>query len=417
MEVAQELLPNLPRHALVAANTATRSGAQRSEGGEGHVAVNMESLMASEDGEPIQFSPQMAARMEEIRALLQNMNNRQQQQHQHSHSHLASASSPTPAPTEHTHSHSPDEAGDMGGGGAGGVDLRSVFKLLQTSGVFFILLLLRFMYDHRLGLIVMVAMAGTFHFVNMKLVQCIHHTAVREVGAGRLTSLSYPVWLLSFLVINITLVYYCFRDQALWNMLQYQMPIVAEVNIWALLWVVLVTDFVVKFATVAVKCCIFLLPAGCLPHRRRGKYYMFVEKVSQLYRLTLPVLPWFHYLIDDQAIGRWFAFITILIYVLFKTTSVFSATKEAIKAANRMRMQMSFGGKPGVEELLQRGTVCPICQDDYKEPILLSCKHIFCENCVSLWFDREKTCPMCRAQITDDPQWQDGSSSPSLQWY
>lgn len=44
-------------------------------------------------------------------------------------------------------------------------------------------------------------------------------------------------------------------------------------------------------------------------------------------------------------------------------------------------------------------------------------QHIFCENCVSLWFDREKTCPMCRAQITDDPEWRDGSTNPSLQWY
>ena len=47
------------------------------------------------------------------------------------------------------------------------------------------------------------------------------------------------------------------------------MPIVAEVDVWTLLWVVLVTDFVIKFATVAVKCCIYLLPSACLLHRRR----------------------------------------------------------------------------------------------------------------------------------------------------
>ena len=27
---------------------------------------------------------------------------------------------------------------------------------------------------------------------------------------------------------------------------------------------------------------------------------------------------------------------------------------------------------------------------------MLHCKHIFCEECVATWFDRDTTCPMCR---------------------
>jgi hypothetical protein len=49
---------------------------------------------------------------------------------------------------------------------------------------------------------------------------------------------------------------------------------------------------------------------------------MFVEKVSQLYRMTLPMLPWMHYLFDDQEIGRWFAILTVIIYTLFKVNTV-----------------------------------------------------------------------------------------------
>jgi hypothetical protein len=30
---------------------------------------------------------------------------------------------------------------------------------------------------------------------------------------------------------------------------------------------------------------------------------------------------------------------------------------------------------------------------------MLQCKHIFCEDCVSTWFDRDTTCPMCRAKV------------------
>ncbi|KAK7087365.1 E3 ubiquitin-protein ligase RNFT1-like [Littorina saxatilis] len=417
MDIAQELLPNLPRRAV---NTSTAGPRSVQSASEGQAVVDMSSLMAAEEGhgEPLTFTPQVAARMEEIRAMLQNMNSQQQQQHQHTHSHLSSQDSPPQGDHSHGHSHGDDTRGEgQGGGGGPQVDMRGLVKLLQTSGVFFVLLLLRFLYDHRLGLVVMVAMGGTFYYVNMKLVQCIHQTAVREGGSGRWLSVGYPLWLVFFLSVNIFLLYYSFRDQALWNTLQYKMPIVAEVDVWTLLWIVLVTDFTVKFATVALKCCIFLIPPACLPHRRRGKYYMFVERLSQLYRLTIPILPWVHYLHDDQEIGRWFAIATVIIYIIFKITSIFSAVKEVLKAGKKLTMQMSFGSKPGAEDLRQRGAVCPICQDNYKEPILLACKHIFCENCVSLWFDREKTCPMCRAQITDDPQWQDGSTTPSLQWF
>ena len=30
----------------------------------------------------------------------------------------------------------------------------------------------------------------------------------------------------------------------------------------------------------------------------------------------------------------------------------------------------------------------------------------------SQWFQRERKCPMCRAEIADDPKWKDGSTSP-----
>ena len=54
---------------------------------------------------------------------------------------------------------------------------------------------------------------------------------------------------------------------------------------------------------------------------------------------------------------------------------------------------------PTMEDLKTCGGVCPICHDNLQEPTMLHCKHIFCEECVATWFDRERTCPMCRAQV------------------
>ena len=97
---------------------------------------------------------QMASRMEEIRALLQSMNNQQQQQHQHTHSHFSPSDSPPQGDHTHSHTHGHSHGAEPGGEGPGGaapLDVRAVVRLLQTSGVFFILLLLRFVYDHYLG--------------------------------------------------------------------------------------------------------------------------------------------------------------------------------------------------------------------------------------------------------------------------
>ena len=38
-------------------------------------------------------------------------------------------------------------------------------------------------------------------------------------------------------------------------------------------------------------------------------------------------------------------------------------------------------------------------QDAYRDPVKLSCGHIFCADCCGEWFERERTCPMCRASV------------------
>ncbi|WAR03751.1 RNFT2-like protein [Mya arenaria] len=152
--------------------------------------------------------------------------------------------------------------------------------------------------------------------------------------------------------------------------LYYRLPATWKGDVFDLFWVAVISDYTVRFGAIILKALVAVTPTLCLPQKRKGKYYMMIEMLTQLYRTTLPVLPW------------------------------------------------KYGVEPSVEEVKSRGENCPICQDDYQDPIMLHCKHIFCENCVSIWFDREKTCPMCRAEIQhESPVWQDGSTSAHLQWY
>ncbi|WVZ19353.1 hypothetical protein V8G54_006675 [Vigna mungo] len=62
------------------------------------------------------------------------------------------------------------------------------------------------------------------------------------------------------------------------------------------------------------------------------------------------------------------------------------------------------------------GDMCAICQEKMQAPILLSCKHMFCEECVSEWFERERTCPLCRALVkpADLRTFGDGSTTKNL---
>ncbi|XP_074494073.1 nuclear factor 7, ovary-like [Sebastes fasciatus] len=51
---------------------------------------------------------------------------------------------------------------------------------------------------------------------------------------------------------------------------------------------------------------------------------------------------------------------------------------------------------------------CPVCQDIFKDPVVLSCSHSFCKNCVQRWW-REKLiheCPICKERhlLSDTPR-------------
>ncbi|KAK4363533.1 hypothetical protein RND71_018774 [Anisodus tanguticus] len=89
----------------------------------------------------------------------------------------------------------------------------------------------------------------------------------------------------------------------------------------------------------------------------------------------------------------------------------------ALKALSKK--EVHYGSHATPEQVNAAGDLCAICQEKMHAPILLHCKHIFCEDCVSEWFERERTCPLCRALVrpADLRSFGDGSTSLFFQLF
>ena len=48
---------------------------------------------------------------------------------------------------------------------------------------------------------------------------------------------------------------------------------------------------------------------------------------------------------------------------------------------------------------------CPVCQDVFRDPVVLSCSHSFCKDCLQSWWIDKPTreCPVCRKRSLSKP--------------
>lgn len=74
-------------------------------------------------------------------------------------------------------------------------------------------------------------------------------------------------------------------------------------------------------------------------------------------------------------------------------------------------------------------TDCPICYSCLEDPILLKCRHVFCEECLFSWLGgafgtgQRMECPLCTAEILDSiwleakPLYWNGATSGNIVIY
>ncbi|KAK1399734.1 RING finger and transmembrane domain-containing protein 2 [Heracleum sosnowskyi] len=190
---------------------------------------------------------------------------------------------------------------------------------------------------------------------------------------------------------------------------------------WHAIFAVLVSDTMVRVAAMAFKLILLMYYRNGRAHdfRRQGQLLTLVEYTLLLYRTLLPTPVWYRFFLNKDY-GSLFSSLTTGLYLTFKLTSVVEKVRSFFSALKALsRKEMHYGSYATLEQVNDAGDLCAICQEKLHVPVLLCCKHVFCEDCVSEWFERERTCPLCREVVrpADLKSYGDGSTNLFVQLY
>ncbi|KAM4546486.1 E3 ubiquitin-protein ligase RNFT1 [Fundulus diaphanus] len=328
--------------------------------------------------------------------------------HSHSHSHgrtqLHSTSEAEPPPSD----------ADAGEAGASLTELRCLFRWAQKSLPFLVILCAKLVIQHALGLAVGVGLLTTFLYVNKNI--------QTQVFLQDRHSKLQCIWLLVFLVSSALLLYYTFLSETLYHSLIFFSPTIEPLGFWEILWAVGITNFIIKFLFMGIKCLILLVPSSLVTYRTQGRWLMVTEELGQVHQTIAPVPLWFRYLVtyqeSDGAPGLTLGVLLALCYLMLKLLGLYNQRATLLKTVRLFLAGEHTGSAATRAQCSEAGDVCPICQGEYRVPRVLICQHVFCDECIALWFNREKSCPLCRTVITDKVyKWRDGATSPHLQIY
>ncbi|KAF2291699.1 hypothetical protein GH714_028310 [Hevea brasiliensis] len=179
-------------------------------------------------------------------------------------------------------------------------------------------------------------------------------------------------------------------------------------------------DAMVRQVAMAFKCVLLMHYKNSRGHnyRKQGQMLTLVEYFLLLYRSLLPAPVWYRFFLNKEY-GSFFSsnyriVLNFQAYIGLGKGSIVLYCIEALSCK-----EMNHVSYATSEQVNAAGDLCAICQEKMHAPILLRCKHIFCEECVSEWFERERTCPLCRALVkpADIRSYSDGSTSLFFQLF
>jgi hypothetical protein len=108
-----------------------------------------------------------------------------------------------------------------------------------------------------------------------------------------------------------------------------------------------------------------------LTYRKRGSYFSLIEHLSQFYISLLTIRPWIHFLMDNNQEYILFSSFLLFFYSTIKLFNLYKSVLQLRRSLNEAFQTLPFPSA-SINEL--RENMCPICQSEYQDPIVLTCK-------------------------------------------
>lgn len=291
-------------------------------------------------------------------------------------------------------------------------DIQQVARWIEQVLPFSLLLLVVFIRQHLQGFFVTIWIAAVMFKSNDILRKQTALKGERKISVLIVITLVF--------MLHVVGVYWWYRnDDLLYPLVM--LPPKAIPPFWHAIFIIMVNDTMVRQAAMVLKCILLMYYKNSRGrnYRKQGQMLTLVEYLLLLYRALLPTPVWYRFFLNKEY-GSLFSSLTTGLYLTFKLTSVVEKVQSFFAALKALsRKEVHYGSYATTEQVVAAGDLCAICQEKMHAPILLRCKHIFCEDCVSEWFERERTCPLCRALVkpADLRSFGDGSTSLFFQLF
>ncbi|XP_059462810.1 uncharacterized protein LOC132191737 [Corylus avellana] len=291
-------------------------------------------------------------------------------------------------------------------------DIQQAARWIEQVLPFSLLLLVVFIRQHLQGFFVTIWIAAVMFKSNDILRKQTALKGERKISVLIGISLAFTIHVLS--------VYWWYqKDDLLYPLVM--LPPKAIPPFWHAIFIIMVNDTLVRQAAMIFKCILLMYYKNSRGrnYRKQGQMLTLVEYLLLLYRALLPTPVWYRFFLNKEY-GSLFSSLMTGLYLTFKLTSVVEKVQSFFAALRALsRKEVHYGAHATSEQVNAAGDMCAICQEKMHAPILLRCKHIFCEDCVSEWFERERTCPLCRALVkpADLKSFGDGSTSLFFQLF
>ncbi|KAL1337376.1 hypothetical protein AAHE18_10G134600 [Arachis hypogaea] len=289
--------------------------------------------------------------------------------------------------------------------GSGNRNVQQAVKWLEQLIPFSLLLLVVFIRQH---------LQGFFLTIYVSAVLLKSNEVVKEQTALKGDrKVSVLVGISVAFMLHVIAVYWFQNDDLLYPIAM--LPPKETPLFWHAIFTVLINDTLVRQAAMAFKLLVLIF-YKCRrgpSFRRQGQILTAVEYVLLLYRALLPTPVWYRFFLNHDY-GSLFSSLTTGLYLTFKLTTLVEKIQNFFSALRLLSgRKVQYGVYATKEQVKSAGDMCAICQEKMRAPLLLHCKHLFCEECVSEWLERERTCPLCRANVksADLLTYGDGSTS------